>query len=125
MRAIQRIALSLAAMASLVAGGLASAQDLHTGVTYVCNGERMLVESCNMRDTSDTSSCMVQHPDRTLHNSFGAYTNETRGALKKLIPTCKQPSADEIARAQARQKKQQDLQNAAAQPATNNQSAAL
>jgi len=96
---------------------------VQTNVTYVCNGERMLIESCNMRDTSDTSSCMVQHPDRPQHNGFVAYTNETRGTLKKLIPTCKQPSADEIARAQARAKKEQDLQDAAAQPATNNQAA--
>jgi hypothetical protein len=121
---IGTIIFAIAALLVLLSGSVAFAQDVQTNVTYLCNGERMVVESCNIRDTSDTSTCMVQHPDRPLHNGFAAYTNETRGALKKLIPTCKQPSADEIARAQAREKKQQDLQNAAAQPAANNQAAA-
>src|ERR1035438_9665838 len=91
----------------------AFAQTIQTNVTYVCGGERMVVESCNMRDLSDSSSCLVQHPDRPLHNGFPAYTNETRGNLKKLIPTCQQPSADAVAREQARQKKQDDQQDAA------------
>ena len=42
--------------------GFALAQDLQKGVTYVCNGERMFIESSNIRDTSDTSKCMVGHP---------------------------------------------------------------
>ena len=100
----------MAAVLCLFLAAIASAQQ--TGVTYVCNGERMLVESCNLRDLSDNASCMVQHPDRPLHNGFVAYTNETRGALKKLIPTCKQPSAEELAKVQAFQKKQQDTQDA-------------
>jgi hypothetical protein len=112
MRRLQRIALVVAASASLFAGGLASAQDLHTGVTYVCNGERLLIESCNMRDTSDTSTCMVQHPDRPLHNGFPAYTNETRGTLKALLPTCKQPGAAQVARADGARKSAQDKQDA-------------
>ena len=57
-------------------------------VTYVCNGERIYVESCNIRDLSDNATCMVGHPDRLHANGFMAYTNETRGALKKLFPTC-------------------------------------
>jgi hypothetical protein len=73
----------------------------------------MIIESCNMRDLSDNSSCLVQHPDRPQHNGFPAYTNETRGNLKKLLPTCQQPSADAVAREQARQKKQNDQQDAA------------
>jgi hypothetical protein len=102
----------LAALLGLLFAGAAAAQDVQTGVVYICNGERMLVESCNIRDLSDNASCMVQHPDRPLHNGFVAYTNETRGSLKKLIPTCKQPSAQELAKVQAFQKKQQDTQNA-------------
>ncbi len=35
------------------------------------------------------------------------YTYETRGALKTGFSTCKQPSADEVARAKARDKKQE------------------
>ena len=112
MRAIQRLTLVAAIWASVVAGGLASAQDLHTGVTYVCNGERLLIESCNMRDTSDTSTCLVQHPDRPQHNGFPAYTNETRGTLKTLLPTCKQPGAAQVARADGARKNAQDKQDA-------------
>ena len=96
----------------LLSAAIASAQDLHTKVTYLCNGERLLIESCNMRDQSDTSTCLVQHPDRPKHNGFVAYTNETRGTLKKLIATCKQPTADEVAHAEAFAKKQQDKQDA-------------
>ena len=96
----------------LLSAAIASAQDLHTKVTYLCNGERLLIESCNMRDQSDTSTCLVQHPDRPKHNGFVAYTNETRGTLKKLIATCKQPTADEVAHAEAFAKKQQEKQDA-------------
>lgn len=100
------------AFVALLFAGVASAQSFQTGVTYLCNGERMLIESCNMRDVSDTSSCLVQHPDRPLHNGFVAYTNETRGTLNKLVPTCKQPSAADVAHAQAFAKKQTDKQDA-------------
>ncbi len=96
----------------LLFAGVASAQSFNTGVTYVCGGERMFIESCNMRDTSDTSTCLVQHPDRPQHNGFVAYTNETRAALNKLVPTCKQPSAADVAHAQAFAKKQTDKQDA-------------
>ena len=99
-----RIAICLGFSAS----AFATAQDIKLNVTFVCNGERLFVESCNIRDLSDSSSCMVGHPDRPLHNGFMAYTYETRGSLKKLLPTCKQPTAQEIARADAIQKKQQD-----------------
>jgi hypothetical protein len=88
---------------------LGAAQDIKLNVTYVCNGERMYVESCNIRDLSDTSTCMVAHPDRPQHNGFMAYTTETRGALKKLLPTCTQPTPQELAREEAFQKKQQEI----------------
>src|SRR5580704_2092395 len=103
----------LATLLSWLAAGALCAQTFQTNLTYVCGGERMIIESCNMRDVSDNSSCLVQHPDRPQHNGFPAYTNETRGALKQLIPTCQQPSADAVAREQARQKKQNDQQDAA------------
>ena len=92
----------------LAAGVSATAQDIKLNVTYVCSGERIYVESCNIRDLSDTSTCQVAHPDRPKHNGFMAYTYETRGALKKLLPTCIQPTAQELAKADAMQKKQQD-----------------
>jgi hypothetical protein len=102
----------IALLVGLFSTAIASAQELHTKVTYLCSGERLLIESCNMRDVSDTSTCLVQHPDRPKHNGFVAYTNETRGSLKKLLATCKQPTADEVAHAEAFAKKQQDKQDA-------------
>src|SRR5580700_6613848 len=92
---------------AMLLGALAAAQDIKLNVTYVCNGERMYVESCNIRDTSDASTCQVAHPDRPQHNGFMAYTSETRGNLKKLLPTCTQPTAAEIANEEAFKKKQQ------------------
>ena len=106
----------------------AAAQDIKLNVTYVCNNERMYVESCNIRDLSDTATCMVAHPDRPLHNGIMAYTSETRGALKQLFPTCKQPTPQEIAAEAAFKKKQQEIYNAAVAKAnpqpTNNQPSA-
>jgi hypothetical protein len=67
---------------------LASADDIQTHVTYVCSGEHLFVESCNVRDLSDNSTCMVAHPDKMRPNGFPTYTNETRGTLKTLLPTC-------------------------------------
>lgn len=100
---------ALAVLCALFSAALASAQDVQTNVTYVCNGERLTVESCNIRDLSDTSTCMVGHPDTILANGIMKYTSETRGALKKLLPTCKQPSPEQVARAKAFEKKQNDL----------------
>src|ERR1017187_1902690 len=120
------ISLSLAFAIATLPATLASAQDIRLNVTYVCSGERMYVESCNIRDLSDTASCQVAHPDRPLHNGFMAYTSETRGALKKLLPTCKQPTAQELAAADAFKKKQQeiyDAQVAKANPPNNPQPA--
>jgi hypothetical protein len=75
------------------------AADIQLGATFVCNGERMFVQSCNMQDRSDNSSCMIGHPDKVNANGLMTYTYDTRGNLKKLLPTCKQPSADEVAKA--------------------------
>jgi hypothetical protein len=104
------------AAATLLAG-FAAAQEIKLNVTYVCSGERMYVESCNIRDVSDTSTCMVGHPDRPQRNGLMAYTTETRGTLKKLFPTCQQPTAKETAAADAFQKKQQALYDANVQKA--------
>jgi hypothetical protein len=70
-------------------------QEIMLQVTYVCNGEHLYVDSCDIRDLSDTSTCMVAHPDK-LKNGMTTYTSATRGALKKLLPTCTPPSQQEI-----------------------------
>src|SRR5580698_10272245 len=112
-RALRKTIVALALGAAGVAGmRAAAAQDIKLNVTYVCNGERVVIDSCNIRDTSDTSTCMVGHPDTVLPNGLMKYTYETRGNLKKLLPTCKQPSDDELKRAQAFNKKVQDTQAA-------------
>src|SRR5580658_10792029 len=106
-----------ATLLMLFAAALCSAQEITIGVTYVCNGEHIYIEGCNIRDTSDTATCMVAHPDHLTPTGLNTYTSVTRGALKKLLPTCTQPSAKELAAAKAFQKKQQDLYNANAQKA--------
>jgi hypothetical protein len=102
-----RFALALSPLA--LAACLASAQDIKIGVTYICNGEHIYIENCNIRDTSDTSNCMVAHPDHLNANGMNTYTYQTRGALKKLLPTCQQPSAQQLAAHDAFVKKQQAI----------------
>jgi hypothetical protein len=104
--------LTFALCAVFLTAASACAQDIPIGATYVCSGERIYIESCNIRDTSDTSTCMVAHPDKLLPNGMNSYTYATRGALKKLLPTCTQPSAKQLAASKAFQQKQQDIYNA-------------
>jgi hypothetical protein len=118
--------LSIATLFAVFATTIATAQDkdLLEGVTYVCNGERMFIENCNP-NPSDTASCMVGHPDHVMANGLMQYTNMTRGALKKLFPTCNQPSAKELAAQAAFKKKQQEIYAAnvaKANPQAGNQS---
>src|SRR5580692_1245734 len=112
-RALRKTVVALAlGAASVAAVRAAAAQDIKLNVTYVCSGERLFIDSCNIRDTSDTSTCMVGHPDTVLPNGLMKYTYETRGNLKKLLPTCKQPSAQELAQEEAFKKKQQEIYDA-------------
>ena len=104
-----RLRHALALSPLLVAACVATAQEIKIGVTYVCNGERIYIENCNIRDTSDTSTCMVAHPDHLNANGMNTYTYQTRGALKKLLPTCQQPSTQQLAAHQALEKKQQAI----------------
>jgi hypothetical protein len=48
---------------------------------------------------------------------LNSYTYVSRGALKKLLPTCTQPSAKQLATAKAFQQKQQEIYNANVQKA--------
>ncbi len=104
-------ALCMAALAIFFASS-AAADDILIGATYVCSGEHIYIEGCNVRDLSDAGTCMVAHPDHLTPSGLNTYTSMTRGALKKLLPTCQQPSAKEAAAAQAFQKRQQDIYNA-------------
>jgi hypothetical protein len=63
---IRACVFGIVALLGLLSSGIASAQTLQTDVVYACNGERLLVESCNIRDLSDNASCRVAHPDRPL-----------------------------------------------------------
>jgi len=106
-----------AALVSVLSGGAAFAQEFKIGATYVCSGEHLFVENCNIRDTSDSGTCMVGHPDHVMPNGLMQYSNATRGSLKQLFATCTQPSARQAAAADAFQKRQQDLYNANVQKA--------
>jgi len=105
-------AIGFVAILIVFSAGAACAQDLQLHVTYVCNGDRLFIDSCNIRDLSDTATCMVGHPDKNQANGLMAYTTQTRGDLKKLLATCKQPSADERSHAKAFDKKVADTQAA-------------
>ena len=109
--------LSIATLLAVFAAPLAIAQDLTPGLVYVCNGEKLAIDSCNIRDTSDTSRCMIGHPDHVMPNGLMQYTYMTRAEMKKLFPTCTQPTAKNSAAAHAFQQKQQDLYNANVQKA--------
>ncbi len=112
------IAIAPAAFIPMLAAGQAAVpQDIPIGVTYICSGEHIYIENCNIRDTSDTSNCMVAHPDHLTPTGMNSYTYVSRGALKKLLPTCQQPSAKQVAAAKAFQQKQQDIYNANVQKA--------
>ena len=91
--------------------GTLSAQEIPLNVTYVCGGERVYVYGCDIRDLSDNAWCSMGHPDK-LKDGMETYTNTTRGALKKLLPTCAQPSAAEVSKRKALDKKFQDLRDA-------------
>jgi hypothetical protein len=119
MSAIRSSRLVPAALAIVVviAPATGSAQDIPIGPTYICSGERIYVESCNIRDLSDAATCMVGHPDKLLPNGMNSYTYVARGSLKKLLPTCTQPSDKQLAAAAAFQKRQQDTYNANEQKA--------
>lgn len=106
------LALCAAVLLALFAGAFCAAQDIPIGVTYVCNGEHIYIEACNIRDLSDTATCMVAHPDHLTPSGLNSYTSVQRGALKKLLPTCTQPSARQLAAAKAFQQRQQDAYNA-------------
>src|SRR5580698_11378055 len=108
---------SLALLFAAFGASLGVAQDIPLGVTYICSGEHIYIENCNIRDLGDNANCMVAHPDKLLPNGMNSYTYVTRGALKKLLPTCTQPSAKQAAAAAAFQKRQQDTYNANEQKA--------
>lgn len=97
------------ALFAVFATAFCSAQDIKLHLKYVCNGEHIYVDSCNMRDTSDTSTCMVVHSDHINANGIPTASYETRATLKKLLPTCSQPSAASVAAEAAVQKKQQQI----------------
>jgi hypothetical protein len=100
-------------LALIFAAAVASAQDIEPGLTYTCNGERLYIDSCNIQDTSDASRCFIGHPDTIMSNGLMKYTYMTRGEMKKLLPTCKPPSPEELAKIRAFNQKVADKQAAA------------
>ena len=94
------VGIKLAAVAILVGmlcSPLARAQEIILNVTYVCSGEHIYVYGCDIHDQSDKAWCSIGHPDRQK-NGMDTYTSTTRGDLKKLLPTCQQPSPEQVAK---------------------------
>jgi len=81
----------------MLASPRSRAQEIILNVTYVCNGEHIYVYGCNIRDESDSGWCSIGHPDKKK-DGMDTYTSTTRGDLKKLLPTCQQPSPEQIAK---------------------------
>jgi hypothetical protein len=111
------LAASLAGCSTAWAQGV----EIVTHVVYVCNGEHIYVDSCNMRDTSDSSTCMVAHPDHLKPPDIVPYTYPTRSALRALLPTCQQPSPQQLAAAKAREQRQRATVDAQIQKAETSQ----
>lgn len=90
----------------------ASAQDIHLNVYYVCDVGRVMVEGCEIRDTSDKGECFVEYTDKVNANGSPSMKSVPRGELRKYLASCKQPAADSVSRADAFRKRQQDQQDA-------------
>jgi len=88
-----------------------SAQTTLTNVTYICNGEHIYLEFCD-KSEADTARCTIAHPEK-LYNGGVTYSYDTKVNLRKLLPTCVQPSAEQIARQAAFEKRVKDQQDAA------------
>ena len=65
---------------AMLLGVAANAQDVKLNVTYVCSGERMYVESCNIRDLSDTQPAWSAIP--TAPNTTASWPTPTRLAAR-------------------------------------------
>jgi hypothetical protein len=91
--------------------GAISAQTVLTNVTYICSGEHIYLDYCAASE-ADTARCAIAHPDK-LYNGGVTFTYDTKGNLKKLLATCVQPTAEEIAREAAHEKGVKDQQDAA------------
>jgi hypothetical protein len=99
---------------TILLGGVPGAmfgQTILTNVTYVCNGEHIYMDYCAASD-ADSAKCAIAHPDK-LYNGGVTFTYDTKGNLRKLLATCTQPNAEEIAREAAFAKKVKDQQDAA------------
>jgi hypothetical protein len=74
----------------------AAAEQFTIGVVYVCKGEHVVVTGCDIHDDSDKGYCQAQWNDRTGNGGFPAYTSETRGSMRKLLPTCTPPTQNQL-----------------------------
>lgn len=90
----------------------AAAEDIHLNVYYVCDVGRVMVEGCEIRDTSDKGECFVEYTDKVNANGSPSMKSVPRGELRIYLARCKQPAADSVSRADAFRKRQQDQQDA-------------
>lgn len=88
--------------------------DFYEDLYYVCNGEHVYVR-CSFDDKSDKAYCMASYPDRPKPRGVTVTENTTRGEVRKLLATCKPPSAEEIAAGERSNQMTIDYQNRAVQ----------
>ena len=94
---LRKLALAFSSAVVFLAASRVRAQEIILNVAYVCSGEHIYVYGCDINDKSDSAWCSVGHPDK-LKGGMDTYTSTTRGELKKLLPTCQQPSAQQVAK---------------------------
>lgn len=93
-----------------IPGSIVSAQTIPLNVTYVCGGEHIYIDYCAASE-ADTARCAIAHPDKLYHGGV-TFTYDTKANVRKLLSTCVQPTAAEIAREATFQKRVKDQQEA-------------
>jgi hypothetical protein len=86
---------SLALLFAAFGASLGVAQDIPLGVTYICSGEHIYIENCNIRDLGDNANCMVAHPDKLLPNGMNSYGGNAPAMVTASgeLPQQAQPTA--------------------------------
>jgi hypothetical protein len=94
-----------------IPAAIVSAQTIPLNVTYVCSGEHIYIDYCAASE-ADTARCAIAHPDK-LYNGGVTFTYDTKANVRKLLSTCVQPTAEQVAREAAYEKRVKDQQDAA------------
>jgi len=83
--------LGILTLVGLCSSSVAFAQTVQFSRYFMCNGERLAVQSCF--NDADDAKCMVLYPDRPLRNGFEVQNAERRGDVIAKIKGCVGPGA--------------------------------